>query len=177
MKLMPAPSAINRRRLANFRANGRGYWSLWIITVLFVLSLFAELIANDRPALVEYKGRFYTPIFKSYPETTFGGANTIKAFETADQALADLNAGNVDVILADSSYISEIIAGSSGALEVVGPDVMLGNGVGAGLRKADTELRDKLTGVIDEMKKDGSLDALIIKWFPDKAPGPIFAGG
>jgi polar amino acid transport system substrate-binding protein len=112
-----------------------------------------------------------------YAETTFGSTNTIKAFETADQALADLNAGNVDVILADSSYIAEIIAGSAGALEVVGPDVMLGGGVGAGVRQADTELRDKLTGVIDEMKKDGSLDALIIKWFPDKAPGPIFAGG
>lgn len=112
-----------------------------------------------------------------YAETTFGAANTIKSFETADQALADLSAGNVDVVLADGSYISEIVAGSSGAIEVIGPDVMLGNGVGVGIRQADTELRDKLTGVIDEMKKDGSLDALIIKWFPDKAPGPIFAGG
>lgn len=112
-----------------------------------------------------------------FAETTFGSGNTIKSFETADQALADLNAGNVDVVLADGSYISEIVAGSGGAIEVVGPEVMLGNGVGAGLRKADSALRDKLTGVIDEMKKDGSLDALIIKWFPDKAPGPIFAGG
>lgn len=112
-----------------------------------------------------------------FAETTFGANNTIKSFETADQALADLNAGNVDVILADGSYVSEIIAGSGGALEIVGPEVMLGNGVGAGVRQSDTELRDKLTGVIDEMKKDGSLDALIIKWFPDKAPGPIFAGG
>ena len=113
----------------------------------------------------------------AHAETTFGANNTIKSFETADQALADLNAGNVDVILADSSYISEIVAGSGGALEVVGPEVMLGDCVGAGVRKADTELRDKVTVVIDEMKKDGSLDALIIKWFPDKAPGPIFAGG
>jgi polar amino acid transport system substrate-binding protein len=112
----------------------------------------------------------------AYAETTFGGSNTIKSFETADQALADLNAGNVDVVLADGSYISEVVTGSGGAIEVVGPEVMLGNGVGAGVRKADTELRDKLTATIDEMKKDGSLDALIIKWFPDKAPGPIFAG-
>ena len=112
-----------------------------------------------------------------YAETTFGSTNTIKSFETADQALADLNAGNVDVVLADSSYISEIVAGSGGAIEVVGPEVMLGGGVGAGVRKADTELRDKVTGVIDAMKQDGSLAALIIKWFPDKAPGPIFAGG
>ncbi len=73
MRLTPTLTAINQRRLANFRANRRGYWSLWIIAVLFVLSLFAELIANDRPALVQYKGAFYTPIFKTYPETTFGG--------------------------------------------------------------------------------------------------------
>ncbi len=113
----------------------------------------------------------------AYAEATFGATNTIKAFGTADQALADLNAGNVDVILADGSYLSEIVAGSSGSLELTGPDVMIGGGVGVGLRKADDDLEGKLNAAIGEMKKDGSLDALIIKWFPDKAPGPIFAGG
>ena len=62
-----------RRRLANFRANRRGFWSLWIFLALFVVSLFAEFIANDRPFLVWYDGSLYAPIFKSYPETTFGG--------------------------------------------------------------------------------------------------------
>ncbi len=62
-----------RRRLANFRANRRGLWSLWIFIALFVVSLFAEFIANDRPFLVWYDGSLYAPIFKSYPETTFGG--------------------------------------------------------------------------------------------------------
>ena len=56
-----------------FRANRLGYWSLWIFTALFVLSLFAELIANDRPILVRYQGDFYVPIVKDYPETAFGG--------------------------------------------------------------------------------------------------------
>ncbi len=112
----------------------------------------------------------------AYAAETFGANNTIKSFATADQALADLSAGNVDVILADGSYISEIVNGSGGAIEVVGPDVMLGEGVGAGVRQGDSELRDKLTATIDEMKQDGSLDAMIIKWFPDKAPGPLFAG-
>jgi polar amino acid transport system substrate-binding protein len=111
----------------------------------------------------------------AYAEQTFGANNTIKAFETADQALADLNAGNVDVILADGSYLVEIVNGSSGALEIVGPDVVIGGGVGVGLRKADDELETKLNAAIESMKKDGSLDALIIQWFPDKAPGPIFA--
>lgn len=110
----------------------------------------------------------------AYAEQTFGSNNTIKAFETADQALADLNAGNVDVILADGSYLAEIVAGSNSTLEFTGPDVMIGGGVGVGLRKADDELLGKLDAAIGAMKKDGSLDALIIKWFPDKAPGPIF---
>ena len=66
-------SPINRRRLANFKANRRGYWSFWIFMILFVLSLCAELIANDRPILVRYDGRFYIPVAVDYPETTFGG--------------------------------------------------------------------------------------------------------
>jgi microcin C transport system permease protein len=64
---------LTRRRLHNFRANRRGYWSLWIFLALFVLTLFAELIANDRPLLVRYDGRYYVPVLKTYPETTFGG--------------------------------------------------------------------------------------------------------
>ncbi len=67
-------SAINRRRWANFKGNGRGYWSLWIIVVLFVMSLFAEFIANDRPLLVGFKGEIYAPVLFDYPETAFGGA-------------------------------------------------------------------------------------------------------
>lgn len=66
-------SPINLRRLSNFRANRRGYWSLWIFLIIFVASLFAELIANDRPALVMYDGEYYLPIIMDYPETTFGG--------------------------------------------------------------------------------------------------------
>jgi microcin C transport system permease protein len=66
-------SPLVRRRLHNFRANRRGYWSLWIFLVIFALSLCAELIANDEPLLVRYDGRYYFPVFRSYPETTFGG--------------------------------------------------------------------------------------------------------
>jgi ABC-type microcin C transport system duplicated ATPase subunit YejF/ABC-type microcin C transport system permease subunit YejE len=66
-------SPINRRRLANFRANKRGFWSLWIFSVLFIITLFAEFVANDKPFLVYYDGSFYTPIFRTYAETTFGG--------------------------------------------------------------------------------------------------------
>ena len=66
-------SPINRRRLENFRAHKRGYWSLWIFLLLFIITLFAEFVANDKPFLVYYDGSFYTPIFRTYAETTFGG--------------------------------------------------------------------------------------------------------
>lgn len=66
-------SPMNQRRLANFRANRRGHWSFWIFLVLFVLSLGAEFLANDRPLLVSYKGELLTPVFKDYPEEKFGG--------------------------------------------------------------------------------------------------------
>jgi len=64
---------LNRRRLENFKANKRGYWSFWIFTVIFVLSLFAELLANDKPLLIYFEGAFYSPVVTVYPETAFGG--------------------------------------------------------------------------------------------------------
>ena len=67
-------SPLARRRIAIFRASRRGYWSLWIFLALFGLSLCAEVIANDRPLVVRYDGRWYFPVAVSYPETAFGGA-------------------------------------------------------------------------------------------------------
>lgn len=64
---------VNQARWARFRHNRRGNWSLWIFLVLFVCSMGAELIANDRPLLVQYKGSFYVPLVKEYSEQTFGG--------------------------------------------------------------------------------------------------------
>ena len=64
---------LTYRRLQNFRANRRGWWSLWIFALLFTVTLFAEFVANDKPILVYYDGGFYAPIFATYPETTFGG--------------------------------------------------------------------------------------------------------
>jgi microcin C transport system permease protein len=66
-------SPLTRRRLANFLANRRGFWSLWIFLALFVVSLFAEFLANDRPLLVSYDGHLYAPVLVDYPETAFGG--------------------------------------------------------------------------------------------------------
>jgi microcin C transport system permease protein len=65
-------SPLNARRWHNFKANRRGYWSLWIFLVLFVISLFAEFIANDRPIFIHVDGKNYFPVFVSYPDTDFG---------------------------------------------------------------------------------------------------------
>lgn len=66
-------SPLTRRRLERFKANRRGWWSLWLFLALFGLSLLAEFIANDKPLLIYYDGSFYAPVFKEYPETEFGG--------------------------------------------------------------------------------------------------------
>lgn len=64
---------ITRRRLQLFKANRRGFYSLWIFLALFFISLFAEIIANDKPIIMKYKGEFYFPVVKMYTEKTFGG--------------------------------------------------------------------------------------------------------
>src|SRR5215467_4524340 len=78
-----ALSPINLRRWRNFKANRRGYWSLWIFLALFIVTLFAEFIANDKPLYISFDGKSYFPALANYfgvnyPETAFGGD-----FETA----------------------------------------------------------------------------------------------
>jgi microcin C transport system permease protein len=68
-----ALSPLNQRRWRNFRANKRAFWSLVLFSILFGLSLFAEVLANDKPLLVRHDGAFYLPILRFYPETAFGG--------------------------------------------------------------------------------------------------------
>jgi len=64
---------IGQRRIRIFKANRRGYWSFWIFSILFLVTLFADFIANDEPLLLRYEGAFYCLVFIEYPETTFGG--------------------------------------------------------------------------------------------------------
>ncbi|MBZ0140883.1 MAG: ABC transporter permease [Pseudorhodoplanes sp.] len=73
-----ALSPLNRRRWQSFKANRRGYWSFWVFSILFIVSLFAEFIANDKPFLIKMDGRLYFPAVVTYSETAFGGE-----FETA----------------------------------------------------------------------------------------------
>ena len=84
-----ALSPITERRLQQFKANKRGYWSLWIFVTLFILCLCAELIANDKPLLVQYKSQLYVPVFVQYAETEFGGDFETEA-DYRDAYVADL---------------------------------------------------------------------------------------
>jgi microcin C transport system permease protein len=80
---------LTRRRLENFRANKRGYWSFWIFLVMFSVSLFAEFIANDKPIIMSFEGEIHLPIFVTYPETKFGGDFETEA-EYRDPFVQDL---------------------------------------------------------------------------------------
>ena len=88
-------SPINQRRLKVFLANRRGYWSLWLFGILFFLSLFAELIANDKPLIVSYSGHLHFPALRhmvgmpGIPETEFGGEFATEA-EYRDEFVAEL---------------------------------------------------------------------------------------
>ena len=69
MKLSP----LNKRRLQNFKSNKRGFYSFWIFSFLFIVSIFADFIANDKPLLIKFDQEYYCPIINEYPETIFGG--------------------------------------------------------------------------------------------------------
>lgn len=108
----------------------------------------------------------------AYAEANLADGNTIVSFATADQNMADLMAGNIDTILADGAYLEPVVTASNGAIEFVGEDVLIGGGVGAGLRKDDTELKDKVNEAITALKADGTVDKLIAQWF--EGQGPFF---
>ncbi|NWD75976.1 ABC transporter permease [Pseudomonas gingeri] len=77
-------SPVSRRRLDRFKANRRGWWSLWLFAALFVLSLGGELIANDKPLVLNYQGSLYFPVFKRYTEQEFGGQLPFQADYRSD---------------------------------------------------------------------------------------------
>jgi microcin C transport system permease protein len=76
-------SPLNKRRWQNFTANRRGYWSMWVFLALFVLSLFAEFIANDKPIFIHVNGKSFFPAVMTYPDTAFGKPDDPNLFGTA----------------------------------------------------------------------------------------------
>lgn len=99
--------------------------------------------------------------------TGMAGA-TLLEFATPDETVAAVKAGEADAVLADKAFLLPI-AESDAEMSIVGDDVLIGGGIGLGVRQSDTELRDKFTAAIQSMKADGTLNALIVKWLPGSA--------
>jgi polar amino acid transport system substrate-binding protein len=94
---------------------------------------------------------------------------TLLEFATPDETVAAVKNGEADAVFADKDYLSPIAAESGGQLVLMAQEVQLGGGVGMGLRESDTELKEKFNAAITAMKADGSLNAMIKKWFGDEA--------
>jgi polar amino acid transport system substrate-binding protein len=90
---------------------------------------------------------------------------TVVEFATMEDTIAAVRNGEADSVLADNAALKDIVDASAGALAFVGEDVSIGGGVGMGVRESDAELRGKFEAAIASMKSDGSLNALIAKWF------------
>jgi len=106
----------------------------------------------------------------AFAEENLADGNTIIAFATPDQSVADLAAGNIDLLLADGSFLDPVVTNSGGAIVFVGPEELIGGGVGGGVRKEDTELLATLDEALDALKADGTVDALRAQWFDGAEP-------
>lgn len=93
---------------------------------------------------------------------------TLLEYPTPDETIAAVRNGEADVVLADKDYLLPAVNESNGELVVV-DQVQIGGGVGMGLRESDTELKGKIDAAITSMKEDGTLNALIKKWFGEEA--------
>ncbi|MEP1201047.1 transporter substrate-binding domain-containing protein [Tateyamaria sp.] len=93
---------------------------------------------------------------------------TLVEFATPEETVAAVRNGEADAVFADRDYLAPLVEAAGGELMFVGPDVPLGGGVGMGLRESDTELKEKFDAIITEMKADGSLNELLVKWFGEE---------
>jgi len=94
---------------------------------------------------------------------------TLVEFASPDETIAAVRNGEADAVFADKDYLIPLVDDSNGGLVYVGDDLFIGEGIGMGLRQSDTALKDRFDAAIAEMKQDGSLSALIKKWFGEDA--------
>lgn len=119
--MQTSKQVIIQKRIAIFKANKRGYYSLLVFCTLFFISLFSEFIANDKPLLISYKNEFYTPIFKVYSERDFGGDFESEA-DYKDPYVVELINKNGYIINAPISYSFNTIKTNSNKAYPSPPD-------------------------------------------------------
>jgi polar amino acid transport system substrate-binding protein len=143
-------------------------------------------ITEERDQVIDFTQDYYPPTASAYVATSAEAditgvvaaqVSTIQAayvaesgatlleFATPEETIAAVRNGEADAVFADYDYLLPIVEASGGELMFVGDRVPLGGGVGMGLRESDTELRDKFDAAITSMKADGTLNALLVKWF------------
>jgi polar amino acid transport system substrate-binding protein len=94
---------------------------------------------------------------------------TLLEYPTPDETVAAVRNGEADAVFADKDFLAPIVAESGGELVWAGQDVQIGGGIGVGVRESDTELKETFNKAIQSMKDDGSLNAMIKKWFGEDA--------
>ncbi|QUS35029.1 transporter substrate-binding domain-containing protein [Falsirhodobacter algicola] len=150
-------------------------------------------ITDERREVIDFTQNYYPPAFSAYaamdPDADIEGGvvaaqtNTIQAahvaetgatlleYATPDEAVGAVRNGEADAVFSDSDYLKPVVDESGGAFVWLGEPVQLGDGIGMGLRKSDTELKATFDTAIQSMKDDGSLNALLTEWFGgDDAP-------
>ncbi len=149
-------------------------------------------ITAERDEVIDFTQDYYPPTASAYVAASADAdwaAGTISAqtatiqaayiaesgaslleFATADETVAAVQNGEADAVFADYDYLAPVVEASGGALQFVGDSVPLGGGVGMGIRESDSELKDKFNAAITAMKEDGTLNALLVKWFGEEAP-------
>ena len=95
-------------------------------------------------------------------------AASLVEFPTPDETIAAVRSGEADAVMADYAFLKPLVEESNGELIFIGEKVLIGGGIGMGVRQSDNELREKFDALIGEMKKDGSLNELIVKWFGEE---------
>jgi polar amino acid transport system substrate-binding protein len=147
-------------------------------------------ITEERQQTIDFTQNYYPPAASAYLAASEGvdlkgviaaqigtiqadyvaeSGATLLEFATLDDTIAAVKNGEADAVFADKDALVPFSPDEGGDLLWVGEEVPLGGGIGVGLRKSDTELRGKLDAAIGEMKADGSLNTMIVKWFGDKA--------
>ncbi|TCP63086.1 amino acid ABC transporter substrate-binding protein (PAAT family) [Rhodovulum bhavnagarense] len=95
---------------------------------------------------------------------------TLVEFPTPDETIAAIRNGEADAALADKGFLEPIVTESGGELVIIGDDVMLGDGIGIGVRESDGALKARFDAAIQTVKEDGTLNGLIAKWFDGMQP-------